>query len=251
MIMKTFDEGDSLPGEIDISKLRKDDLQLGGLMLFQDPERFCFGSDAVFLTDFVKEGKLRENAVLADLCTGTGVIPILLSRKIHAGKMYGVEIQKPEAQIAGINVAYNGLEGLIDILNADIRTLGDILPGGSFDAVTANPPYISREGGLLNPDTPKTIARHEVKCTLRDVLECAFFLLKEKGRFFMVHRPQRLAEILHGMCETGIEPKRIRGVYADIQKPPAMLLIEGRKHGGSGMWVDPPLVLNGKGWDVG
>ena len=222
------------PGE------RLDDLQTGGYYLIQDPERFCFGIDAVLLASFAKVKK-QERAL--DLGTGTGIIPILLEAKNEGCFYAGLEIQEESADMARRSVRYNRLEEKIEIRTGDIKEAADIYGAASFEVVTVNPPYMIADHGAGNVNQAKYIARHEVCCTLRDVVKQSAKLLKEKGRFYMVHRPFRLPEIIRLMCEYGLEPKRMRLVHPYVEKEPNMVLIEGLKGGRPRMQVEPPLIV--------
>ena len=210
------------PGE------RLDDLQTGGYYLIQDPSRFCFGIDAVLLSSFARV-KRGEKAL--DLGTGTGVIPILLESKNQGAFYGGLEIQEASADMARRSVQYNDLEQKIEIKTGDIKEAAALYGAASFEVITVNPPYMIGEHGLKNDNEAKYIARHEVYCTLRDVVEQSAKLLKDKGRFYMVHRPFRLPEIMCEMCRAKLEPKRMRLVYSRVDKEPSMVLIEGMKNG--------------------
>lgn len=219
---------------------RLDDLQTGGYYLIQNPNQFCFGIDAVLLSSFAKV-KRGERAL--DLGTGTGIIPILLEAK-NDGEFYaGLELQETSAEMARRSVRYNHLEEKIEITTGDIKEAAKIYGAASFEVVTVNPPYMIGAHGVKNVNDAKYIARHEVYCTLRDVLEQGAKLLKEKGRFYMVHRPFRLPEILKEMCECRIEPKRMRLVHSYVDKEPTMVLIEGLRNGRPRMKVEPPLIV--------
>ena len=218
---------------------RIDDLQ-NGYYVIQDPDKFCFGMDAVLLSGFAK---VKKGETALDLGTGTGIIPILLKTKTNGKHFTGLEIQKECADMAGRSVRYNHLEDDVEIVQGDIKEAADIFGAASFDVVTSNPPYMIGQHGLRNPDMPKAIARHEVLCNLEDVVSQASKVLKERGRFYMVHRPFRLPEIMTKMCAYGIEPKRMRLVYPYIDKEPNMVLIEGMKGGNPRMQVEPPLVV--------
>ena len=188
---------DLRPGE------RIDDLQRNGYRIIQDPSRFCFGMDAVLLSGFAKAG---EGARVLDLGTGTGIIPILMEAKTDAAQLIGLEIQKESAEMARRSVNLNNLQDKIQIVDGDIKEAGQIFDAASFDVITSNPPYMINQHGLQNPDSPKAIARHEVMCTLEDVVAAAAKLLKPGGKLFMVHRPFRLAEIMVMMSKYKIEP---------------------------------------------
>lgn len=222
------------PGE------RLDDLQTGGYYLIQDPSRFCFGIDAVLLSSFARV-KRGEKAL--DLGTGTGVIPILLESK-NQGTFYGgLEIQEASADMARRSVQYNDLEQKIEIKTGDIKEAAALYGAASFEVITVNPPYMIGEHGLKNEKEALYIARHEALCTLDDVLVQSAKVLKVKGRFYMVHRPFRLPEIMTKMCNYGLEPKRMRLVYPYVDKEPNMVLIEGRKGGNPRMTVEAPLIV--------
>jgi len=210
-------------------KERLDDLQLSGLQIIQNPEKFCFGMDAVLLSGFVRT---RRGDTLLDLGTGTGIIPLLLSAKTEVSHFTGLEIQEESADMARRSVALNHLEDRIDIVTGDIREAG-----------TCNPPYMIGEHGIANPDAPKAIARHEILCTFEDVAGAAERLLKTGGRFFLVHRPFRLAEIMITLGRHHLEPKRMRLVYPFVDKEPNMVLIEAVRGGNPRMTVESPLII--------
>lgn len=222
------------PGE------RLDDLQTGGYYLIQDPSRFCFGIDAVLLSSFARV-KRGEKAL--DLGTGTGVIPILLESKNQGAFYGGLEIQEASADMARRSVQYNDLEQKIEIKTGDIKEAAALYGAASFEVITVNPPYMIGEHGLKNDNKAKYIARHEVYCTLQDVVEQSAKLLKDKGRFYMVHRPFRLPEIMCEMCRAKLEPKRMRLVYSRVDKEPSMVLIEGMKNSRPRMQVEAPLIV--------
>ncbi len=219
---------------------RLDDLQRCGYKIIQDPERFCFGMDAVLLSGFAKA---KEGERVLDLGTGTGIIPILLEAKTPAAELIGLEIQKESADMARRSVALNQLEHKIQIINGDIKEAVNIFGAASFDVVTCNPPYMIGQHGIQNPDAPKAIARHEIYCTLEDVISQAAKLLKPGGRFYMVHRPFRLAEMITRMTQYRVEPKRMQLVYPYVDKEPNMVLIEGVRGGKSRMQVEKPLIV--------
>lgn len=222
------------PGE------RLDDLQLGGLYLIQDPDKFCFGVDAVFLSDFTR---VRPGETVLDLGTGNGIIPVLLAGKTQGKKFTGLEIQAETADMARRSVAYNHLEDRIEIVTGDIREASAIFRPAFFDVITVNPPYMIAQHGLRNPDDAKAVARHEVLCSLDDILRESMRLLQDKGRFYMVHRPFRLTEIMIKMNHYKIEPKRLRFIHPYIDKEPVLVLIEGVRSGKSRVTVEPPIVI--------
>ncbi|MCM1091217.1 MAG: tRNA1(Val) (adenine(37)-N6)-methyltransferase [Muribaculum sp.] len=219
---------------------RIDDLQRNGYRIIQNPEKFCFGMDAVLLTGFAHAGQ-RDR--LLDLGTGTGIIPILMQAKYQPAHLTGLEIQEESADMARRSVALNGLSDTIDIVTGDIREAGSQMKSASFDCITCNPPYMIDRHGLTNPEAPKAIARHEILCTLEDVVSAAARLLKPGGHFFMVHRPFRLAEIMTRLSQHGLEPKRMRLVYPYIDKEPNMVLLEAVRGGKPRMTVEKPLII--------
>lgn len=216
------------------------DLERNGYRIIQDRERFCFGIDAVLLTGFAS---VKEGEKMLDFGTGTGIIPILLEAKTKGLHFTGLEIQKESADMAERSVRLNGLCEKVDIVCGDIKEASDIFGGASFDVVTTNPPYMTENHGLKNPEEPKAIARHEIKCTLEDVIRESAKVLKPGGRFYMVHRPRRLADIIEIMREYKIEPKRIKMVHPFADREANMVLIEGRRGGRPMMKVEPPIIV--------
>ena len=219
---------------------RLDDLQINGYEIIQHPGKFCFGMDAVLLSNFAR---VKKGECALDLGTGTGIIPILLTAKTDGERFVGLEIQDESADMARRSVEHNHLEERVKIVNGDIKEASSIFGSASFDVVTTNPPYMIGQHGIANTSDSKAIARHEVLCTLEDVLRESAKVLRPGGRFYMVHRPFRLAEILSKMVQVGIEPKRMRMVHPFIDKEPNMVLIEGKRGGNSRMTVEPPLIV--------
>ena len=219
---------------------RIDDLERSGLKIIQDDEKFCFGMDAVLLSGFIK-AKAKEKVL--DLGSGTGIIPILLTAKTEADKFYGLEIQKDMADMAARSVALNNLQEKVQIIEGDIKKAVDIFGPAAFDVVCSNPPYMNDMHGIKNPKEPLAIARHEVKCSLHDVLSQSAKLLKTGGRFYMVHRPHRLEDIMSELRQLKLEPKRMRFVHPYKDKEANMVLIEAVKNGGSFLKVEAPLII--------
>ena len=219
---------------------RIDDLQRNGYRIIQDPDRFCFGMDAVLLSGFAS-AKTGDNVL--DMGTGTGIIPILMEAKTKAAHLTGLEIQPESADMAQRSVKLNNLEEKISIVTGDIKEAKIIFPKASFQVVTSNPPYMIGQHGLVNPHGEKAIARHEVLCTLEDVVENAAALLVPGGHFFMVHRPFRLAEIMICLVKYKLEPKRMQLVYPYIDKEPNMVLVEAVRGGKSRLQVEKPLIV--------
>ena len=219
---------------------RIDDLQRNGYQIIQNPEKFCFGMDAVLLSGFVR---VKPGEAVLDLGTGTGIIPLLVEAKTQAARICAIEIQKESADMARRSVLLNHLEKKIDIVTGDLKEADQFFDAASFDVITCNPPYMIGQHGLANPNAPKAIARHEILCTLEDVVRIAAKLLRPGGHFCMVHRPFRLAEILAVMMKYKLEPKRMRLVYPYIDKDPNMVLIEGCRGGKPRMTVERPLII--------
>ncbi|HBA62643.1 MAG TPA: SAM-dependent methyltransferase [Lachnospiraceae bacterium] len=219
---------------------RLDDLQIKGYHIIQHPGKFCFGMDSSLLSSFVR---VKPEEKILDLGTGTGVLPILLAAKTKGKHFTGLEIQEESADMARRSVVYNQLEDRIQIVTGDIKEAASIFGSVSFDVIVTNPPYMIGEHGIQNEKDAKTIARHEVLCTLDDILRESAKILPFKGRFYMVHRPFRLAEILSKMVQYKIEPKRMRLVYPYIDKEPNMVMIEGFRGGNSRMTIEKPLIV--------
>lgn len=219
---------------------RVDDLQRNHYRIIQDPGRFCFGMDAVLLSGFAN---VKPGEHVLDLGTGTGIIPILLEAKTKGEHFTGLEIQPESADMAERSVKLNGLTERINIVTGDIKEASSIFGASSFEVVTTNPPYMIGQHGISNPKDAKAIARHEILCDLEDILRESARLLKPQGRFYMVHRPFRLAEIFSKMIEYHIEPKRMKLVYPFADKEPNMVLIEGLRGGRSRLTVEKPLIV--------
>ena len=223
-----------LPGE------RLDELHRNGYHIIQNPDRFCFGMDAVLLSGFAK---IKPKEHVLDLGCGNGIIPILLEAKTKGEHFTGLEIQPESADMARRSVSLNHLENKIPIIDGDIKDASSRFGASSFHVVTSNPPYMIGQHGFTNENTAKAIARHELLCTLEDVIREASRLLIPKGRFYMVHRPFRLTEIICLMNRYGLEPKRMKLVYPYVDKEPNMVLIEGLSGGNSRMTVEKPLIV--------
>lgn len=219
---------------------RIDDLQRNHYRIIQDPDRFCFGMDAVLLSGFARA---KEGDRVLDLGTGTGIIPILMEAKTKAAYLYGLEIQPDSADMARRSVKLNNLEKKIEIMTGDIKEADSFFDAASFDVITCNPPYMTEHHGLTNPEAPKAIARHELLCTLEDVIRVSSRLLKPGGNFFMVHRPFRLVDIFVLLRQYRLEPKRMKLVYPFVDKEPNMVLIEANRGGRARMTVEKPLIV--------
>jgi len=219
---------------------RVDDLHRNGLKIIQDPKRFCFGVDAVLLSDFASA---KKGDKVLDLGTGTGIIPILMSAKCNAEHFTALEIQSESAEMAQRSVLLNDLQEKIHIVEGDIKKAAELFKPSSFDVITTNPPYMNTEGGIKNDYDPKTIARHEVLCSIDDICYAAQRLLKFGGKLYMVHRPHRLTDIICSLREHKLEPKKIRFVQAYADREPNMVLIEASRSGKPMIKVMPTLVI--------
>ena len=225
--------------------LRYDRTGFNDIVICQDPDEFCYGTDAVILAHEASRSAMasRKECAIADLGTGTGIIPLLLSAKTEGKRFVGLEIQEAVAEMAERSVAFNELENKIQIMRGDIKEASRIFGSASFDVVTANPPYMNDAHGLKNPTEVKAISRHEVLCTLEDVIREGTKVLKPGGRMYMVHRPHRLMEILGTMKSFKLEPKRMKFVHPFQDRDANMVLIEAVRGGGSWMKVEPPVIV--------
>ena len=219
---------------------RVDDLQRNNLKIIQKTDGFCFGMDAVLLSGFAN---VKRGEKVLDMGTGTGIIPLLLSAKTEGEHFTALEIQKEIAEMAARSVAMNHLEEKIEVVNGDIKEASRIFGAASFDVVTTNPPYMNDAHGLKNPTEVKAISRHEVLCTLEDVVREGAKVLKPGGRMYMVHRPHRLIEIITAMKQYKLEPKRMCLVHPFKDKEANMVLIEAVRGGGSWLKVEAPIVV--------
>lgn len=222
------------PGE------RIDDLERNGYQIIQNKEKFCFGMDAVLLSGFAK---VKAGERVLDMGTGTGIIPILLEAKTQGEHFDALEIQQESADMARRSVALNHLENKIEVVCGDIKEASAIFGRSVFDVVTSNPPYMNDCHGIKNPDMPKAIARHEVLCTLEDVIREAAAVLKPNGRFYLVHRPHRLVEIISTLTAYKLEPKRMKFVHPYIDKEANMVLIEAVYGAKSMVKLEPPIIV--------
>ena len=220
---------------------RTEDLGINNLKIIQDSELFCFGTDSVALSDFAKA---KQSDTVVDLCTGNGIIPILLSAKTKARKIYGVELQKCSYDLAVENVKINSLDERLAMIHSDISDITDYFPSGSVDVVTCNPPYMSANSGFENPNEPLAIARHEICTNLSGVIDATRKILKFGGRFFMVHRADRLCDIIWELRQAKMEPKRIRFIAPSPEKEPKLVLVEAMKGAMPSLKFEPALYVN-------
>ena len=217
-----------------------DDLQIGGLKIIQKKEGFKFGTDAVLLSDFAKDIK-SENTL--DLCTGSGIVPLLLSAKTNTSSFCGIEIQPNIADMAKRSVELNNLQDKIKITCGNLMESVSIYGKRRFDLITCNPPYMRKGSAVLNEDDCKIISRHEVKCTLEDIIRVSSSLISLLGHLVMVHRPSRLCDMIYLMRKYNIEPKKIRFVQKKSADAPILVLCDGLYNGKSDVKILPPLIL--------
>ena len=220
---------------------RIDDLQYKGLKIIQNKNGFCFGVDSVLLSDFAKN--IKNGSTVVDIGTGTGIIGILLCGKTNLQKVYGVEIQKDVAQMARRSVELNNLQDKFEIINCDINNIFGFLKPNSIDCIVTNPPYKKVDTGLKNEDEKKMISRHEVKCTLEDIIEKASNLLKDRGEFYMVHRAERLVDIMCILRKYKLEPKVVRFVHSKQNEKPNLILVKAVKFANEFLKIEDPLVI--------
>ena len=215
--------------EIELEKNERiDDLEYKGLKIIQNTDGFCFGIDAVLLSDFAKN--IKKDVKVIDLGTGTGILPILLCGKTKLKKVVGVEIQEEVYNMAKKSCILNNLEDKFEVINTNILDLNNIYDKNSFDVVVTNPPYKEKDTGIINESEKKIISRHEITAKLEDFIKISKDLLKDKGEFYMVHRPERLVDILYLMRKYKIEPKLLRFVYSNKNRESKLILIKGIKN---------------------
>ena len=220
---------------------RIDDLEYENLKIIQNKEGFCFGIDSVLLSDYAKN--IKKDAIVVDIGTGTGIIGLLLCKKAKLKKIYGVEIQEDVAKMAERSVQLNSLEDKFEIINIDINNISDKLDNNSIDVIVTNPPYKKKNTGLLNEEEKKLISRHEIKCTLEDIVKTSYKLLKSKGEFYMVHRAERLVDILYTLRNNKLEAKNIRFVHSKAGEKPKLILIRCVKDAKEYLKIENPLFI--------
>jgi len=218
-----------------------DDLEFKGLKIIQNNNGFKFGMDSVILSDFAKN--IKNDSKVLDIGTGTGIISILLSGKIKSSKIVGIEVQKEVADMAKRSVILNNLENKIEIINDNIKNIENYFENNYFDSIVTNPPYQRNNTGLKSEDIKNLISRHEIECSLEDIIKKSFKVLKDKGEFYMVHRPERLVDILSLMRINKIEPKELKFVYPKISEKPNLVLIKGVKNAKEFLKVEKPLII--------
>lgn len=222
-------------------KERIDDLQIKNLKIIQNQEGFCFGIDSILLSDFAK--KIKRGSRVIDLGTGTGIISILLTAKTELSSIVGVEIQPQVADMAKRSVILNQLQGKVNIINEDIRILDNILPIGKYDAIVTNPPYMKENTGLKNENGAKLISRHEVECKLEDIAKISYKLLKNNGEIYMVHRPDRLVDIMEIFRRYKLEIKELRLVFPQKKSNANLVLLRAVKNAHPFLKIFDPLYV--------
>lgn len=222
-----------------------DDLQ-NGYFIIQKKNAFRYGVDAVLLSDFAE---MRPEHQAVEFGTGTGIIPILLYAKKKPKKIIALEIQSDMADMAARSMKLNHLDGAIEVHCMDLKEAPAMLGKAKYDCVVTNPPYVKKTCGINNPEESKAIARFEILCSLQDVVRSAKELLRPGGKLFMVHRADRLVDIIYEMRNAGIEPKRIRFVHPAVGKRPNLLLIEGARGGNVELKFMDPLYIYGENGD--
>lgn len=218
-----------------------DDLEFKGLKIIQKKSGFKFGIDAVLLSDFAKE--IKKNSDVIDIGTGTGIISILLCGKTNLKTITGIEIQKEMYELAVRNSKLNKLEDRFKVIDTNINDIKKYLEYGRYDAVVTNPPYKKLDTGLKNDNINKLISRHEVACNLEDIIEKSSKLLKNNGEFYMIHRTERLVDIIELLRKYRLEPKKIKLVYPYIDKEPNLVLVKAVKNGKPFLIMDKPLIV--------
>ena len=226
---------------------RIDNLEYKNLKIIQNKDGFCFGIDSILLSNYASQ--IKEGSKVIDLGTGTGIIGILLSAKTKLSKIVGVEVQKEVYEMAKRSIKLNQLENKFELINENVKNLENKLEMGTFDAVVTNPPYKKEGTGLTNENKKKLISRHEITATLEDFIKASNKLLKDKGSLYMVHRPDRLADIIEILRKYKIEPKTIRFVYPTIGKEANLILVKAIKNAKPFLKIEKPLYVydeNGK-----
>jgi len=213
----------------------------GRLKILQNKKGYRFSIDAVLLSQFVK---IRKDEKVIDLGTGCGILPLLLSQKTKTSLLVGVEIQKSLAECAAKNVILNHLEDRLSILHQDFRQLKTSFPPGSFHVVVSNPPYRKYRTGRINPSEEKSIARHEIKATLHDLVSITSYLLPHKGRSYLIFPASRTADLLVALRNKDLEPKCVQFIHPHVGESAKFILVESIKSSGVGLKVIPPLILH-------
>lgn len=221
---------------------RIDDLQINNLKIIQNKNGFCFGIDSVILSNFASD--IKNNSNVIDLGTGTGIISFLLLAKCNIKYITGIEVQENVAEMVNRSIQLNGLEEKFNVINCNVKDILYNVKRESFDVVVSNPPYKKMNTGGKNLDEVKLISRHEVLADIYDFIEASKKVLKDKGSLYIVHRPERLADIMCALRNNKIEPKKIQFVYSNKESKEAKLvLIKAIKNGGQFLKIEKPLYI--------
>lgn len=220
---------------------RIDDLEYKGLKIIQNKDGFCFGVDSVLLSDYAKN--IKKNSKVIDIGTGTGIISILLCEKTKLSKIYGIEIQEDVAEMASRSSKLNNLQDKFEVINKNIKDIFDILNPHEYDVVVTNPPYKKVNTGVKSIENKQLISRHEVECTLEDIIEKSSKLLKDLGEFYMVHRAERLVDIMCLLRKYKLEPKNIRFVHSKENEKPNLILVRAVRSAKEFLKIDKPLII--------
>lgn len=225
-----------------------DDLMLHNLRIIQKKNGFRFTLDAVLLGHFAT---LKANDLVVDLGTGTGVIPFVLSTRAHPQQIIGVELQEELAEMAQRSVAYNGLEEVIRIVRGDLKEIHKVIGGGKYNLVIANPPYWLTEHGRPSPAKDRAVSRHQLECSLEDVVNCASKLLNYQGRFALIYPTARMLDLFALLRSYKMEPRKIRFIHSYQERPAHLMLVEARKSAPADLLVLPPLIIYNKPGEYG
>ena len=220
---------------------RIDDLEFNNLKIIQNTTGFCFGIDSVLLSDYAKN--LKNGSKVVDIGTGTGIIGILLCAKSKLSHITGIEIQSEVAQMAERSIQLNHLGNKFDVLNINIKEVFDYLEPNTVDCIVTNPPYIKLNSGAQNIEKKKLISRHEIECNLEDIIKISYKLLKSKAEFYMVHRAERIVDIMYLLRKYKLEPKQVRFVQSKLNSSPNLVLFRCVKDGGNALKIDEPLII--------
>jgi len=223
---------------------RIDDLQLNNLKIIQNKDGFCFGIDSVLLSDFAKE--IPTNSKVLDLGTGTGILGILLCGKTKLSKIYGIDIQKDVCDMASRTIKLNQLEERFEIINTNIKALKNIFKENTFNAIVTNPPYKKDNSGLKNESETKLISRHEITASLEDFINISAKLLKNNGSIYIVHRPERLSDLMYLLRKYNLEPKKLRMVQSYYNSKPKLILVKATKNAKPFLNIEQPLIIYNK-----
>lgn len=216
------------------------DLPFGNNKLIQNKNLFCYGIDAVLLSDFAKT---KHNSKVLDLCTGNGIIPLLMESLSKNNIFTGIEIQQSSVELANRSIELNNLQNKISIIQGDLKNIKELIPGNFFNVVTVNPPFAEVNQAIKNPSESLAIARHEVLCTIDDVVAAAAYAIAPGGVFYMIHRPNRLNQIFLSLDRNNFKPSRIRFVHPDTTKAPNMVLIEAHKDCNRQLKIEAPMFV--------